>query len=260
VNDLFTGQVRALGAALLGLFPLALYARQGRRMFVVYGFAICAAVYLASWIARIEIGGRFIFFATFFLHLAMALFTQERKLWSRTALRPPYGTRTVLAAASIASIVLPALTYRSAEMRKHLEGAFEHRFHIPSMESPAASFLFLTDHLGSSDVVLAHPMYGWFVPAITGAKVVAPLGLSPLAVEDGKQRQKDTLDFLGFSGARLGEDAKLELLGRYGVTHVLVAPANRGAWDPALPEQLARWAESEVSNGAVVLYELAGSL
>jgi hypothetical protein len=280
-NELFTGQVRALGPALWGLLPLGLYAARRRRMFLVYGFAICAAVYLASWAAKIEIGGRFIFFATFFLHLALASFLRDcmgvRAVpRGRLAGQAEVGTtetvdpsclsadrwvgsrpgRYALLAVTIAAITLPALPHRLTEMRRYFGGFFESPAKFPPFESPSEPFLFLADYLDSTDIVLAHPTYGWFLPAITGAKVVAPLLLSPLAAAEGRQRQKDTLDFLGHSGARVTPQAKLEMLQRHRATHVLVVPANRDAWDPALIDQLNEWSEPPVSNGALTLYPL----
>jgi hypothetical protein len=71
--------------------------------------------------------------------------------------------------------------------------------------------------LDGDDVVLSDPATSWVLSPIVGTRVVAVLHANPF-FHDHRRRLRDVERFV-----RADRDEMLEILDRYGVTHILVA-------------------------------------
>jgi len=263
-SALFSGQVQALGSAIIG-FPLVLsYAVKKIYVFVVYGVLFCSGIYTLSAFTGIEIGERFIFFSTFFLHLAIALYLIDHQIFSIQKVRESLRT-DVLVVILVMMLVVPSGACRIQEIMRHVHRIVDKPFRIHRYDSPVKPYLFLSDYLTDSDVVLATPLDGWVIPALSGARIVAPLKLNPLIIAEGTQRQKEVSVFFT-TPCSLSE--RREMIAKYHVTHMLVNLHNKKDWDRSfikdleiLGKEVARKttiieAEKKVEN-TVILYTVA---
>ncbi|MFX0200747.1 MAG: hypothetical protein ACFFCW_31900 [Candidatus Hodarchaeota archaeon] len=255
-SPLFSGTIGALGSSVMGFSIVAIYALRGKYMFLLYGLLLCSFIYIISRVADILIGGRFIFFSAFFLHLAIALYINQNKILSLKKIWDSFRTDG-LAIIVIFMLLAPSGIYRVKEMRKHI-----FRFHngpsqINSYNSPAKPYLFLSKHLSYGDVLLVNAHEGWVVPAITGARVVAPQKLNPLMAEESNQRKRDVAKFFK---SRLSSEDRIRLITKYSVTHILINHKNERDWDPSLRNQLKVIGLEEASENSLILYKVAKSI
>ncbi len=216
-SPLYTGLGERLGMAWAGVPVLVYFALRGRYLSVVWGFLLCMGMYLFARLVEMEIGGRFLFFWTFFLHLALALVWCELHRWASSR---GQNKRLHVIGIVVAFLVLPVWE-RAQEARKYLPGMPQKVGEVaPTTTRPDRihAYLFLRAHLGPGDVVMAQGASGWVLPALTGAKTVAVFHPQPLVVAEAEERAQAVDAFF--------EDAlpwaqREALLNEYSVTHVL---------------------------------------
>jgi hypothetical protein len=243
-------QIMALGPALVGA-PIAFYyALKRRHPFVVWGAALCAAVYVISLAGHVLIGGRFIFFTGFFLQLAIALYAAEHNLFNWTSLRESLRTHG-FPLMIVFMLIVPAAYFRATEL------VWQKPLRLPGSAVPSQPFLFLRDHLHSGDIVMGEGAAVWLVPALTGAKVVTSLKGNPLIIEETKRRAADTERFLH---SALSTSERRALLQSYRVTHILLNDAQDAEADSTFRRDLAALARLEISRGHLKLYEVVPPL
>ena len=217
-SALFSGRRPALGSSIIGFPIVLLYALKKKHLFLLYGSIFCSFIYVASGHFGITIGGRFIFFAVFFLHLATALYIKQRNIFSLQRIRDSFRTDGIMLLL-ICVLVGPALGYRLKEIERHARRFVDMPLDIHGYHSPVKPFFFLSEHLSRSDIVLVPVYEGWVVPAITGAKTVGLQKLNPLMVDEGKQRNEDVTAFFE---APLSIEERRALIDKYHATHIVI--------------------------------------
>ncbi|MFH1009744.1 MAG: hypothetical protein V1784_00740 [bacterium] len=242
----------ALGPAIVGVPIILYYGLKKRLLFLAYGFVFCLLIYILCGMARISIGSRFIWFAAFFMHLAIAQYMLEHNLLRWGNLRASLQSQG-LAFVLICALLMPALFYRAREVKWTMGLWYDPPFHLFACESPSQPFFFLVDRLGPSDVVMATDTTGWTIPAITGARVIAQLKGNPLiSMEVGKRRS----DAAAFFGAVLSTEERQKLLREYHATHILFDLRRAEERDPSLLRDLPVLAQKEAECGVIVLYKV----
>lgn len=251
-HALFSGQIMALGPALVGIPIVIYFYRKRRHLFAVLGAFFCAAIYALCGATRIFIGNRFLLYGTIFLHIAIALYLFENwpKWWKDAAFRQP---RSLWKIALVVLLLLPALTFRAEEGYDLARDVAHSAFGYPRPETPAERFSFLAGQLSDADIVLAEDDTGWPVPAICGAKLVSQQKGNPLIQSEVISRRKDAQYFLSNS---LTIEERRALLKKYHVTHLLLDFAQRERWDSLLMQQIVQFAREQATCGKVVLYRV----
>jgi hypothetical protein len=251
-HALFTGQIPALGTALLGLIILFYYYRRRRYLSVVLGGLFCFALYGLCGAARIFIGNRFLLYGTIFLHIAIALYLFENwpRWWREISFRQP---RTLTKLAVVVLLFLPAMRFRAGETY-HLGQDMAHAaFGSYHHETTAERFCFLSTQLGDTNVVLTEDDTGWPVPAICGARLVSQQKGDPLIQQEIVRRRKDAESFFKDP---LSIDERRDMLKRYKVSHVLLDLWHQDTWDNMLFAQLTQIAREQMVQDKVVLYRV----
>ncbi len=251
-SPLFSGTIGALGSSVMGFSIVGIYALRGKYMFLLYGLLFCSFIYIISRFGGILIGGRFIFFSAFFLHLAIALYIKQNKILSLKKIGDSFRTDG-LTIIVIFMLLAPSGIYRVKEMRKHIFRFHDGPSQIYSYNSPAEPYLFLSKHLSYSDVLLVDANEGWVVPAITGARVVAPQKLNPLIVEESNLRKRDVAKFFK---SRLSSEDRIRLIAKYHVTHILINLKNEKDWDPSFIKDLGLIGIEKARENTVILYKV----
>ncbi len=222
-TPLFENQITGLGLTFIGI-PLVLYFLIHRKYpFIVLGFIASVAVYFACFVLGITIGDRYLFFLALFLHMAIGLFFYESGLLNFKMLKESFNTKkTSLLLFCI--IVFLALGTRAVEMAYHLKYIIDRPMTIHKYESPVRQYEFLTHYLNDDNVVLCDSYTGWVVPAVTGAKLVAPHHPVPLILEEAQERLRDVDVFFNQS---MSSEELINIVEKYHVSHVLTHSSNR---------------------------------
>ncbi len=249
---LYHNQIRVLGPAILG-FPIVIfYALKRKYLFLLYGLLFCSFIYVVSGFMGILLGGRFFLFAAFFLHLAIALYVKQNDVFNIQKIKDSFRTDG-LVMVLIFMLLIPSGIYRAREMGRHIRRLVDKPLKFHSYDSPVKPYLFLSEHLSYPDVVLVNPHEGWVIPAITGARVVAKIHISPLILDEANQRKKDVASF--FKG-RLSLEERLSLITKYQATHIMINLKNEKDWDPSFIKDLEIIGEEKARSGEVVLYKV----
>jgi hypothetical protein len=187
---------------------------------LIIGLIISSFIYLASYAATLPLLGRFVYFSIFFLQLLLSLYLAE--LWHVPSSGADASlTRKLLKGASTA-IVMLLFIYQIQLM--DLVGIircsvrFDPKFSIERCSHPKEKFAFLATHLGPGNVVMSDTFTSWVIPAMTGAKVVSLFHDNPL-MGDNTVRMNDTRTFFS---AGTSTQERMDILKRYGVTHILI--------------------------------------
>ncbi|OGD18926.1 MAG: hypothetical protein A2W03_13805 [Candidatus Aminicenantes bacterium RBG_16_63_16] len=243
-SPLFSRQIQALGSALVGLPVIMIYALKRKHAFVLYGFAFCSILYGVSFLAGIQIGGRYILFAAFFLHLSVALYLEETEILSFPRVRDSFRTDGAWLILLFVLFVVPGLS-RIKDMSGQLFG----------YASPIKPYLFLSRHLSGDDVVLASDWReGYPLPAVTGARIVEPRHFFTLLIKEESARRKK--DAAAFFRGDLTREERLEILTRYRATHLLLDLKDEPGWHPSFRDTLGDLGTEIASEGQVVLYRI----
>jgi hypothetical protein len=243
-TPLFSGRTRVMGMSVIGFPIVAYYALRRKHLFLLYGLFLCLFVYAWSDFHRILIGGRFLYFTMVFLHLAIAVYLDERGLAQPTTIRKSLRGNGLAVMLLFILVAIPG-TYRATGLLTRLGQA---------LNPPAESFFFLADHLETSDIVMATPEDGWVIPALTGARVVAPAKGNPLIQDQIEERRADVERF--YAGGISVEEGR-ELLRRYRATHILSSREREEASDPALLDTIKALGTLGAQRGGITLYRVS---
>jgi hypothetical protein len=224
-----------LGPALLGLAPLALWARRQPRHPLVVALLPLLLLIALGWITERYAYGRALSHVAVVLQLALAVWINE--CWEDLT-RWPVRERVVnvLRPASVAAVALACVVFH---------GAVGRLLHSESVDH--AGLASIAERVGEREVVLADPHTSWRVPAYAG-RVVA--SRHPLAfVPDQEQRRLDLARFFA-PGTPAPEREQLAL--RYEASWVLINA--EVTVDPEeLLASLAGWTRLEASDGPLTL-------
>ncbi len=222
-NYLYSGVLTRSGPALLGIPVLAYYVRRRQHPFIICGFVVCFLIYVLSYLFKLHLGERYIFFSLFFLQLAFASYIREINLFSygriKTMLRPYTwkGGTTLLLMLGLAGGIAGQAYLTGSQYLPYFV-SFKPGIQFHGYRSPLAEYSFLKQHLGRGDVVISDLATSWGIPFITDAKVVALFHTNPL-VADSYQRIKD---LEAFFNPDTPETSRQELIKKYGATHLLL--------------------------------------
>lgn len=255
-SPLFQNQIPALGPALLG-FPVVLfYGLRKKHSFILYGLSLSLFIYILSFFGNVPIGSRFILFAAFFIHLALAIYIQDIGLFDLQKMRDSLRSDGLLIIVFIVIIIFPGVL-RVREMAGFL--LFDKPIRIHGYQSPIKPYLFLSRHLSAGDVVLSSNWRAGFpLPAITGARIVEPRHLHSLLMsEEADGRKKDALSFFQDP---LSREGRISLLKKYRITHILIDLKDEASWHPSFREGLAAIAGEVAREGTIILYKILSSL
>ena len=247
-------QVRALGPALVGIPIVAYDAVRRRHLFVCLGFLFCLAIYLVAIVGRIAFVARFIIFIGFFLQVGIALFMDRSFVGSAAGVRRRLGWQRGVALVVAVGLLIPSVYFRWVEMDRHVERVVGGKYGVHRYLSPARNLFFLARHVSYGDVVITDPREGWPVPAISGARVVAPLYFMALFSGSYEARRTDVREF--FEGD-LSLEAREAIVDKYGVTHILVNLKRQKRWDESFRRDLDGLGVEIGRDGPIVLYEVA---
>ncbi len=255
-SPLFQNQIFALGPALIGLPVCVLFAARKKQLFILSGIAACLLIYGVSFAGQIAIGGRFILFSAFFLHLAISVYARDIGLFDLHQIGRSFRSDGLYVLLIFVLLVVPGV-YRSWEMAGHL--FFDRPFRIHGFRSPIKPYLSLFGHLSSGDVVLAADWREAFpIPATTGARIVEPRhSFTFLMAEEAARRKKDTSSFFR---EPLSREERISLIKQYEVTHLLVNLKDEAAWHPSFREGLEAMACELAREGSAVLYTVLPGL
>ncbi len=219
-NYFYSNIISGAGLSLLGIPVAVYYLFRGRHLCIIGGLVISVFIYLGSYFANLPLMGRYVYFSIFFLQLLLSLYLAE--LWSA----PPSGTgvfltRKLLKGASAAIVILLFL-YQIRLMG--LIGMLRRcinvtpKFSIERCSHPKVKYAFLATHLKPGNIVMSDTFTSWVIPATSGAKVVSLFHDNPL-VPDNAARMNDTRTFFSPGTSQL---ERMEIVKRYGVTHMLI--------------------------------------
>jgi hypothetical protein len=193
--------------AMLGLVYLARRAWLRRLDFVSSGMVLFLLIYLLNyWTIRSGPIARLVAFVALFLQLGVVLLLKvaaDRGRWRPLVL----GLVVVVLGVAGGGEVWDAR--RWVRIEPWTQGTTTLDYY--SRYRPYGKFL------DGDDVVLSDPATSWILSPIVGTKVVAVLHANPF-FHDHRRRLQDVERFV-----RADREEMLEILDRYGVTHILVA-------------------------------------
>ena len=219
-NYLYTNIIAGAGLSLLGIPVAIYYLFQRRHRIIIFSFLVSSLIYITSYYADLPLLGRYIYFSIFFLQLLISFFLAE--LWGPHPkyISPPFIRNTlritgiiILAGLSLYQIKLMDLTGLVKCCVR-----FSPALSVKRCDHPKEKYAFLTTHLKRGNVVLSDTFTSWIIPAMSGAKVISLFHDNPL-VPDNVKRMRDTKIFFSPATDRL---ARMELVKRYGATHILI--------------------------------------
>jgi hypothetical protein len=193
--------------AMLGLIYLARRAWLKRLDFVSSGMILFFLIYLMNyWTIQSGPIARLVVFVALFLQLGVVMLVKvaaDRGRWRPLVL----GLVVVVLGVAGAGEVWDSRQW--VRIEPWTQGATSLDYY--SRYRPYGTFL------DGDDVVLSDPATSWVLSPIVGTRVVAVLHANPF-FHDHRRRLRDVERFV-----RADRDEMLEILDRYGVTHILVA-------------------------------------
>jgi len=245
-----TGVIFGLGPALAGLILLIRSLIRKQHSFVIWGFIICMAVYLLSVVFDIQIGGRFLFFSAFFLHLEIALYLREKALLSWPGLKSA-AVKEFGLILFLFLLVLDSGLNRMENMMVHAERIAASP--AGRYNSPSAPYAFLKKHLDSRSNVMMNIHTSWILPGLTGARITGSYRTDPFIMDRILARRQDVNAFL-YDSLSIGE--RRRILEKYRVTHIVLDDYDTDRRDPSLIRQLEKIARPVESSGNIGLFEV----
>lgn len=215
---LYSGVLLRCGPALVGIPCIALFLYKDRNLTLTGGFILFMLVYGLGYLFTINLAERFIFYVIFTLQMA---FASTLAHWPLNSLvTAPFAKRKLTGQMLLALLSIGAAVQMVFVYRNFISPAFASSpgSAIPRYTNPNALQLELRNYFGTGDVVLSDIYSSWSIPVYTGAKIIALFHSSP-HVDDNRQRIKDIEIFYSRETAN---EAREEIIRRYGVTHILL--------------------------------------
>lgn len=240
------GLLHALGLALLGL-PICLFLMASRRhWFISLGALAMLLPFVINAYRPLPLGHRFILLAVFFLQTAVVWLLLKLSRGSPGAWRIfTVGFRGWVSGALVGGLLLSISWWNIEAARGRL--AYSAR-RMGNAESSNVRYARRVGQIaGSAGVVLADPLSAWPVPTF-GPKVLLLLHGNPL-LNDEPERKVAVARFLRSSTT---DQARLEIVEQWGVTHVLV----RRAAAQRIGTFLSRHGRRQTLPGGYLLYAL----
>jgi hypothetical protein len=235
--EMYQGVLAKIFPALLGLWPLWSRFRANRLDPLAIMFASLSAIYAFGWLSGLWTYGRVLAFMVLILHLALADRLSKRGEQLSASQR---SARTTLVAAAAALAIFAAFNFRHALL--HV---------LPHTPNSYARYLFLAEHVGQYDIVMADVLTSWFVPPF-GGKVVACRSMA--FIPDGDKRFADVERF--FSPEATPEERRA-ILQQYNVDYLLLNKSNRAITE-TIRAQAADWAKPIYTDANYELLQLLG--
>lgn len=212
------------GPALAGIPCLAFVLPTGRHLMLKRGFLLFALVYGLGYLFTINLAERFIFYIVFTLQMACApvlaayppgspaAASCTKKNRARQVLIPLLALGMAVQMVSVFNnFISPAFVSQTGSL-------------LPRYVNPNALQMELRNYCGRGDVVLSDIYSSWSIPVYTGAKIIALFHSSP-HVDDNRERVKDIETFYS---RETTNETRLEIIERYGVTHILLNVVTAG--------------------------------
>lgn len=212
--------LRNLGPALLGI-PCVLYLAWRRtHLFIVFGCLLMLGVYWSSLVIfpqlPVWVGGRFLLFATFFFHLALvAVILRSGPYWRLVAARAALPLRGKVLIGGIAVFLAASVAWSGAYSAAHFVYTYLRKRPVTEILSP------IVRAIPEDAVILATTADAWPLPTFAG-KVVSLRHTNPLVSDEARREQ----DVARFFDAGTASKQRVSILQRYGVSHVMFAPAH----------------------------------
>lgn len=240
--------LQALGVALAGL-PVCLYLIVRRRhWFISLGALAMLLPFVVNAYLPLPLGHRFILLAIFFLQTALVWLLLKLSRGSPEAwLALTAGWRGWLSGAFVGAVLLTLLWW-NVGYASRVVGYGERR--MRGAQSINVRYARRVGELASGGVVLADKRNSWPVPTF-GPKVLVLLHGNPLLLDEAERNAAVSR----FFQASTPEDVRLEIIARWGVTHVLARRAAARRIEPFL----SRHGRRHALPGGYVLYQLRPS-
>ncbi len=251
-TPLYSNQISSLGFALIGIIPIILYYFKKRYKFLFYSMSICFAIYTISYFLNIDIGGRFLIYSVFIMHLGLSLYLKEIDLFSFKTIRSSLKNQGIRIIIIFLFLIYP-VRLRMVEIESYAKNVFDLPFKFHSYDSPVKPYLFLKKYLTSSDVVMTEIMPSWPIPMAIGAKIVPLAHYDPLIINESEMRAKAVYKFIR---ANLELNERKQILLKYKVTHILVDEENRNFYDSSFVNQLDSLGTFLVEKNHLTLYKV----
>jgi hypothetical protein len=216
-----------LGPMLLGIFFIWNYIMRNKNHLVTISFLSFTVLYLLSYYFPIVLGHRFIFYAAFYLHLAIAFKFREWELFSGKSLKESFFCRTDLSLIKLFCIatVIFSLCYNLILVKNEYLSDFislkdkKIIFHKSDKPDMISKFSFLKEIIGEYDVVMADQKTSWMLPSFCGKVISIPKYHGNPLIEDSAQRRVDNVTFFERGTSRRLRE---ELLSKYYVSYILL--------------------------------------
>ena len=241
VSGLYRRQFSVMGLALLGFVAGGWLALKRSDVLPLLGAVVCGAIYGVAFVLEVRIGGRFVLYGSFFLHLALArwlahVLSIDRIKGMKPALRWALGLVVLVGLGMVLNARVSGFNTHYSESR------------IPNGKGPVQDLLFVQSELKRGDVLLAEPSVAWAIPAISNAKVVAASKIDPIRFADNEVRKAAVAEFLT---EETSLNRMLEIAAQYGATHLLLPTASK-----AVQEKMGDRLIIRAHNEVYELYEL----
>jgi hypothetical protein len=180
-------------------------------------------IYVLSYLFKLHLGERYIFFSIFFLQIAFSRYIRETKLFSYASLkavRNPFTWKGCTTLALLLGLIggIAGQAYLTGSQYLPYFVSFKPGIQFHGYTDPLAEYSFLKQHLRRGDVVISDLATSWGIPFISDAKIVALFHTNPL-VADSYQRIKDLETFFS---ADTAANTRQELIKKYSATHLLL--------------------------------------
>jgi hypothetical protein len=222
-NYLYSGVLTRSGPALLGIPVLAYYLRSRQHACLICGFVVCFMIYVLSYLFKLHLGERYIFFSIFFLQLAFSRYVRETSLFSYASLKAVLNPFTWKGCTTLTLLLgliggIAGQAYFTGSQYLPYFVSFKPGIQFHSYTDPLAEYSFLKQHLRRGDVVISDLATSWGIPFISDAKIVALFHTNPL-VSDSYHRIKDLETFFK---PDTSPSSRQELIKKYSATHLLL--------------------------------------
>jgi len=213
-SDLYTNLLPALGPICLVAMPAIRYIYTQKDAFLIGGLSIGVLGYIIGYVAGIAIGGRYLFWCTFLLHLAFAQW-----LLSLPKTLPTYSLiQKTIAIVGLCIIVGGSLYFRGKELRRFLQPNTVQQAYLHTIRNAIAQ------SIGENAIVLAEPAHAWALPALTNCRVLTAISPSPLRIEEVLQQNEYVVRFLNDD---IPMQERIQYLNTQQVTHIWTKAGER---------------------------------